>query len=408
MDYLILEAKSGKTKYKCEFCSFRGTKEDLVDHVEKEHSDMIPENYTAARTVFNHLNKKDHGNCIVCGGETDWDEDNWRYQRLHPQCKAEYTKHMKENMKRVYGKENLLNDPEQQKKMLKNRKISGTYQFKTDGGKIDYVGSYERKTLEFLDKAMNIKSSDLSCPGPTIEYYYNNEKHLWITDIYYIPLNLVIEVKDGGDNPNNREMRDYRLKQIAKEEAIVKEDKYNYLRLTNNNFEQLLYILAELKTELMDPDSKDKKHVYHINENSVKNSKLETAGNSAVGMAMHTGAGNANAVLIPYRNPDNNLYSMALKRDDEDEIYIFDDDSETVIKESMEYVQNKFYSMYRYKKPMTMEMWGKCTDPKYSEKAIPRSKDFFYKELTGRKLLNIDQLDCDSDFEKVEIGRLFY
>ena len=397
MDQIILEAKSGKTKYKCEFCNYRGTKEELVEHVEKKHPEMIPQGYTSARTVFNYINKKDHGNCIVCGGETEWREDLWRYDRVHPQCNAEYTKYMRSNMKRVYGKENLLDNPEQQEKMLKNRKISGTYKF-SDGGVKEYVGSYEKKTLECLDKVLNVKSDDLQCPGPVIEYNYKGEKHFWITDIYYIPLNLVIEVKDGGNNPNTREMPEYREKQLAKEESIKKANKYNYLRLTNNNFEQLLFMIADLKSNLLDPDGKDKR-VIHVNE---------TGGNSAVGMAMHPAGANDFAVLIPYRNPDNNMYSMAFKKEKDDDIYIYDDELDEIKKESMEYVQKGSYAMYRYKKSLSMDMFGKCTDPKYSEKVIPRQKDFFYKTLTGRDMLTDDQLDCDEDFEKIEIGRLFY
>lgn len=593
---IILEAKSsGKTVYKCEFCSYRGTKEQLVSHVEKKHPDMIPEGYTAARLVFNHLNKKDHGTCIVCGGETDWREDLWRYDRVHPQCKKEYAEYMKANMKKVYGKENLLNDPEQQEKMLKNRRISGQYRF-TDGGTVDYVGSYEKKTLEFLDKAMNVKSTDIVAPGPTIEYEYIGEKHFWITDIYFVPMNLIIEVKDGGDNPNNREMPEYRAKQLAKEQAIRDMKKYNYLRLTNNNFEQLLFILAEIKSEMMSVDKEGTpNYVSHINEakitkkdvkkvvnkgkatakkavvkgkdlakkgvkfgkeksnefimDFVKNPNLtneekdnrrallamvkksfrsevslakrargigdsieifddpnndsdfiagyynrieigeinfkkyreknnittthdntvdeiiknvntdkvkklggklctftkttktlfyleikkkkepldvkvdntkkfvsdtknkisnkfkhETAGNGPVGMAMHTG--NGAGYLIPYKSPDNNLY-LGLKDEDEDEVYLIDDEA-NIVKESMEYIQKGSYSIYKYKKPMTMDMWGKCTDPKYSEKAFPRTKNFFYEELTGRSLLTIDQLNYDADFEKVEISRIFY
>ena len=41
-----------------------------------------------------------------------------------------------------YGKTTLLNDPEQQKKMLANRHISGEYEW-TDGNIKTYTGSYE-------------------------------------------------------------------------------------------------------------------------------------------------------------------------------------------------------------------------------------------------------------------------
>ena len=50
-----------------------------------------------------------------------------------------------------------------------------------------------------------------------IEYSFDNTTHIYITDFYYQPYNLVIEVKDGGTRPNKREMPEYRAKQIEKE-----------------------------------------------------------------------------------------------------------------------------------------------------------------------------------------------
>ena len=145
--------------------------------------------------------------------------------------------------------------------MLKGRRISGTYKF-SDGGEHSYTGSYERKTLEFLDKVMNYKSEEVETPGPVIEYEYNGQKHFWILDIYIPIYNLAIECKDGSTNPNNREMKEYREKQIAKEEAMAKLNKYNYLRLTNNEFNQLMSMLAELKLQM-----EDNKILIRIHEN---------------------------------------------------------------------------------------------------------------------------------------------
>ena len=112
---------------------------------------------------------------------------------------------------------------------------------------------------------MNIPSKDIQMPGPILEYDFRGEKHSWITDIYYIPANLIIEVKDGGDNPNNRSMPEYRAKQVAKEQMVTELGTFNYLRLTNNNFAQLLEVLAEIKYENMD-QSEAPKIVLNINE----------------------------------------------------------------------------------------------------------------------------------------------
>ena len=110
---------------------------------------------------------------------------------------------------------------------------------------------------------MNIKSEDISTPGPIMEYMFEGKKHIYISDIYYVPYNLIIEVKDGGDNPNNRSMPEYRAKQIAKEKYIIKETDFNYLRLTNNDFSQLLAVFMELKMEMSNDTSE---RIIRINE----------------------------------------------------------------------------------------------------------------------------------------------
>jgi endogenous inhibitor of DNA gyrase (YacG/DUF329 family) len=71
-------------KYLCPFCDKRFTREELVDHVEDKHEEMIPEGFTVLRYVFNYVNKKPldyHGKCTECGGPTPWDENKARYDR---------------------------------------------------------------------------------------------------------------------------------------------------------------------------------------------------------------------------------------------------------------------------------------------------------------------------------------
>jgi hypothetical protein len=115
-----------------------------------------------------------------------------------------------------------------------------------------------------MDKVLNIPGNDIQSPGPVFEYKYNGKTHKWITDIYYIPGNLVIEVKDGGSNPNRRTMTSYREKQVCKEEMITEKGTYNYLRLTDNDFSQLLAVLADMKNEAL--TNVNPKAVIHINE----------------------------------------------------------------------------------------------------------------------------------------------
>ena len=255
MGSVNLPKKKYKKKYKCPYCEERLERDKLSYHIQDKHESLIPEGYSASRVAFNTINKKSVGHCIICGKETDWNEDKYRYERIcnDPKCKKEYIKMTEDRLKAAKGvtKKEMLSDPKFQNKMLKGRSISGTYKF-SDGGKIDYVGSYEKAFLEFMDKYLKVKSSDIQSPGPTIEYYYNGKKHFWITDFYYIPYNLVLDIKDGGNNPNKRDMAEYRAKQRSKEKAISQSGEYNYLRLTNNQFDQLLDIMLELKDSMID------------------------------------------------------------------------------------------------------------------------------------------------------------
>ena len=238
-------------KYKCPYCDFKAIRGDLVDHVEKKHEELIPERYSAARAVYDFINNKNYGTCMICKENVyKWNDKINRYYNLcdNPKCRAKVREVALNNHIKVYNKPTLLNDPEQQERMLANRKISGSYTF-SDGVKVTYTGKYERNALEFMDKVLEIPGKDIQAPGPVFEYEYEGKTHKWITDIYYIPGNLVIEVKDGGSNPNNRSMIVYRAKQIEKEKMITANGTYNYLRLTNNEFSQLLDILAEMKNE---------------------------------------------------------------------------------------------------------------------------------------------------------------
>lgn len=400
----IIEAAIGK-RFKCPYCESRLEREKLISHIEKEHDDMIPQGYTATRVVFNLINKKDHGNCVTCGRITPWNEDLARYERFcidnNGKCKEEAGKIAKYNMIKTYGKETLLDDPEWQKKMLANRSISGTYKFST-GGTVSYTGSYEMKLLEFLDKVMGYRSIDISSPGPSIEYEYNGQKHIWITDQYLFPYNLVFDVKDGGDNPNNRQMDDYRAKQEAKEAAIAKLGKYNYIRLTDNNFSQLMLVLAELKMQLIDNQS-EAKPIIRINENNIINinedcSNLIGDHNSYKSIDEYSSAvigamvdGRSSVYVVPYmmKNSFNVDYGVTdseslctlLHSDEKGDIKVLGGKS---IKENCE-----VFGLFKFINP---------NEPKFNRNDAPSN---LAEVITGKKILDPNQLLYDSDFEQV-------
>lgn len=239
-------------KYKCVFCDKKLDRNAMVTHVASDHEDMIPEGYTARRVVFNYFNHKEYGTCVICGKRTEWIEEAGHYDRYcSNKCRKIARETYKDNMLRVRGTTNVAEDPNFQQRMLAGRRISGTYRFETDGAVRSYTGSYERQLLEFADKALHIPGEYINTPGPTLQYSYNGETHNWITDQYWYPWNLIIEVKDGGVNPNRRPMPETRTKTLCKEVMITDQGIYNYLRLTNNQFVQLIEILMEIKKENM-------------------------------------------------------------------------------------------------------------------------------------------------------------
>lgn len=252
----------------CPLCRRKDFKDKLIRHIEKDHEDIIGD--MSAEQFLYDKTHPGSGKCIVCGNKTEWNEKTGKYHRLcsNPRCKEEMRAKFKKNMIRVHGKVSLLDDAAHQAKMLANRSISGTYVY-SDGTKFTYTGSYEHKAIEFMDKVLHCSSKDIIMPGPVIDYtdQYGNSRQ-WITDIYYVPYNLIIEVKDGGDNPNNRQMDEYRAKQVSKEAELIKLGEYNYLRLVDNKFVQLMEVLALLKDQEINEPNTDNK-VIRINESAV-------------------------------------------------------------------------------------------------------------------------------------------
>lgn len=364
-----------KKKYKCPYCELRATKLDLTYHVDEEHEDLIPQGYSAARIVFNHVNKKEHGTCIQCGKESPWNEKTWKYDRLcgNKKCHENYIKSFRTRMVDKHGKEHLLNDPEKQKEMLANRRISGEYKFK-DGGIRSYCGSYERKLLEFYDTVLNVHSKDIMTPGPTIEYEFEGKKSFWITDIYYVPANLVHDVKDGGNNPNKRQMDVYRSKQDAKEEAIAKMNKFNYIRLTDNNFQQLLLILAELKEQLL--DKKTDSFIIRINESSA------TAG------AM---SAEKDAYIVPYLMNNSFIGTAFSTTRDMKELYVIQNGKK--VKTNPLFLKDYEYSVLKFKGDYNIE--------DLLENEEQYNTFYFYEALANKRCLDIRQILLDENFEEV-------
>lgn len=374
----IEESTSMDRKYRCPYCDNLYKRKDLPRHIENKHEDLIPKDMTPLQITFNTVNKKTHGTCTECGGESPWNEEKGRYDRIctKKSCHNSYVKSMKSRMIRKYGKEHILNDAEVQKRMLENRKISGTYIW-SDGTKFSYCGSYEKALLAFLDRVLLCKSEDIITPGPVIEYTYKGQTHKWIMDVYYIPYNLCIDVKDGGTNPNNRPMEEYREKQEAKEQSLAKLGKFNYIRLTDNDFTQLFDTFLELKMNLMDND--DKK-VININE------QCSTTINALPPINQEKGQ-----YIIQYmmNNTFTKGYGYCTDNELTDDIHIIDSFGKSKIIHRDEFLgMIDEYTIFKYN--------GNHVEESYDYNTYPI--DYYYTKLTGRRLLDDKQIFIDSDF----------
>lgn len=409
----------------CPLCRRKDFKDKLIRHIEKDHEDIIGD--ISAEQFLYDKTHPGSGKCIVCGNKTDWNEKTGKYHRVcsNPRCKEELRAKFKKNMIRVHGKVSLLDDAAHQAKMLAHRSISGTYVY-SDGTKFTYTGSYEHKAIEFIDKVLNCNSKDIIMPGPVIDYtdQYGNSRQ-WITDIYYVPYNLIIEVKDGGDNPNNRQMDEYRAKQVSKEAELIKLGEYNYLRLTDNKFVQLMEVLALLKDqEINEPNTTNK--VIRINESAVYDDRFFTLGNiekseeddkdipieydiirrlsdlkeyaarehmgvGAVGGIVGTIDGNMLVQYTPHRHSFSGEKDGFGVVDDKKstKLRVKSDNDETEIVDKEPFLQDKFYKSYRHKRDRVT--W---------ENAIN-----LYEEITGKVMLSKDQLEYDDDFTESDLDR---
>lgn len=390
---------SRNVTHKCLYCDNRYTRQDLVTHIEEEHEHEIPEGFTAFRLVFNYVNHKPltyHGKCTECGSDTPWDENKGRYDRQcgRKACHDSYVKKFEENMMKTRGVTRISTTEEGQKKMLAARKISGTYTFR-DGGKKTYCGSYEKKALEFMDKVLEIKSADIMAPGPILEYQHEGKTHIYITDFYYQPYNLIIEVKDGGDNPNKRNMPEYRQKQIEKERYIIKNTNYNYLRLTNNDLQQLMSIFVMLKLQMIENTGE---RVIHVNENM---NPLNEYMNALMSGKV-VGLNDSDAYIVNYipkrvfadepgENEKYNIneydFNFGVTNGTFTKIIHTNEDCKLVLTDLKDEVNLKYASFYKLGK--SIKEVSEILSPYMGELAL---SSFIYEKLTGKTLYTLDQV----------------
>lgn len=227
----------------CKICKEKySSLEGLYSHLEEEHSAQIPPDMSTTHFYYYLKTGREHGNCVMCKQPTTFNEKTKKYNRFcnDPACKMKYKEIVDKRMIGVYGKVNLLNDPNHQRKMLMNRSISGLYNFK--GVDKPYVGSYELDFLKTMDLFFDWDPSDIVSPSPHTYYYvYEGEKHFYIPDFYIMSLGLEIEVKDGGDNPNmHHKIQDVDKEKEKLKDKVMHTQKINhYIKITNKNYYNL-------------------------------------------------------------------------------------------------------------------------------------------------------------------------
>lgn len=241
--------------WRCPDCTNKYTSMNLCfKHVRMVHGDLIPEGMPVEQYCFNKWHKKDFQLCVICKkNKTKFNIDAMRYERFcSPECKKKAGEIAENNLKKKTGKgrKDRLNDPETQRKMLKNRTISGTYTFSDGKTKIDYVGSYELHFLQWYDHEYKGSPNDImECPF-TFDYIFEGKKHVYIPDFYIPTLNLIIEIKDGDEsnNTNKAIIETSFKKEKLKDEAVKKCGKFNFIKIRDkiyDDFLEVVQIIAE-------------------------------------------------------------------------------------------------------------------------------------------------------------------
>lgn len=253
-----------KKKVLCPYCDkYFIEMEGLVNHLAKKHKDLIPLGQTPWQHAYMLQTGKTHGTCIMCKEDTKWNEATHKYHRLcgKQKCHDEYVAMFKSRMIGKYGKTTLLNDPEHQRKMLANRRISGEYTWQNVEGeryKFSYTGSYEEAFLKFLDLDLFFDPTDLFSPSPhTFFYIFENQKHFYIPDFYIPSLNLEIEIKDGGANPNmHHKIQDVDKRKERAKDLMMQSNKsrFNYIKIVDKDHSKFLRYLMVAKTRLLEGD----------------------------------------------------------------------------------------------------------------------------------------------------------
>lgn len=232
--------KSKFRKFKCGYCDHvYYSYSELLNHTEKVHGEDIPSDSTLNQYVYDGTHVK-RPLCRSCKTNiTPWNEDKMHYEWY---CSEKCRKVVVDRLK----------SPEYQRKMLLGRNISGVYEF-SSGGQCEYVGSYALDFLMHCDNVHGFHSYEIQAEVADLglTYIFEGEKCKYIPDYYMPEYSLVIEIKDGGDNPNTHPgFAPNRVREEAKDKVMMNCKHLNYIKITNKNYEEFDKLVSFFKQSI--------------------------------------------------------------------------------------------------------------------------------------------------------------
>ena len=249
-------------RMQCPFCdNILADPSRLVSHIERSHINEVPPDMTPLQYVYSLRTGKTQGKCVICGNPTGWNENTGKYKRFcdNPKCKEKYREEFKRRMIGRYGKVTLLRDPEQQRKMLQARKISGNYKWSDHIHTTPYTGTYEEDFLRFLDQCLDMDPSDVMSPSPHTYYYdYQGERHFYIPDFFIPSLGLEIEIKTH-ENMHHKFQEVDNVKEKLKDHVMRSvHNTFDYVKIVDKNYMVLLDYFQKSKERSLEPSLTNK------------------------------------------------------------------------------------------------------------------------------------------------------
>lgn len=237
-------------RFKCPICDKEYISLVAVwSHIEKSHP--LPKNTPADQYYYDLTHQGKRTFCTECHKPTAWNPRTHKYRRLcgDPKCLEKVRETFKNRMINVGKDPNQAQFAEHQRKMLAARKISGVYVWE-DGGKTPYVGNYEKDFLAICETLLNLKSSDIIGPSPNVyKYTYKGGIHFYIPDFYIPDLNIEIEIKDGGSNPNmHHKIQEVdKVKERLKDQVMMKQKGLHYIKVVDKKYAPFMQVFQKIK-----------------------------------------------------------------------------------------------------------------------------------------------------------------